>query len=315
MSGFHFREDTAPGTPATGYIVIYGKTDSLLYFKADDGVEKPVKPTGGGTGDLLSDGSVPLSANWDVGAFTITGTRFISDIATGTAPFGASSTTVVANLNVDQVDGKDSTDLVLVDGSQALTANWDVGSFKITAETMESDVTTGTAPLTVASTTVVANLNSDQVDGADLIDEDNMSSDSAVHVPTQQSVKAYVDAVDVVESFIIAVSDEVSSLTTGTEKVTFRMPYAFTLTAVRASVTTAPTGSVLTVDINETGSTILSTKLTIDVTEKTSTTAAIAAVISDTSLADDAEMTIDIDTIGSTVAGKGLKVTLIGSKT
>lgn len=111
----------------------------------------------------------------------------------------------------------------------------------------------------------------------------------------------------------IAVSDETTDLTTGTAKVTFRMPFAMTLTAVRASVTTAPTGSVLTVDINESGTSILSTKLTIDATEKTSTTAATPAVISDSALADDAEMTIDIDGVGSTVAGAGLKVYLIGT--
>lgn len=111
----------------------------------------------------------------------------------------------------------------------------------------------------------------------------------------------------------IAVSDETTALTTGTAKVTFRMPFAFTLTAVRASVTTAPTGSVLTVDINEGGASILSTKLTIDAGEKTSVTAATPAVISDTALADDAEITIDIDTVGSTVAGAGLKVYLIGT--
>lgn len=111
----------------------------------------------------------------------------------------------------------------------------------------------------------------------------------------------------------IAVSDETTALTTGTAKVTFRMPFAFTLTAVRASVTTAPTGAVLTVDINENGTTILSTKITIDATEKTSTTAATAPVISDTALADDAEITIDIDTVGSTIAGAGLKVYLIGT--
>jgi hypothetical protein len=111
----------------------------------------------------------------------------------------------------------------------------------------------------------------------------------------------------------VAVSDETTALTTGTAKVTFRMPFAFTLTGVRASVTTAPTGSVLTVDINEGGVSILSTKLTIDATEKTSTTAATPPVISDTALADDAEITIDIDTVGSTVAGAGLKVYLIGT--
>lgn len=116
------------------------------------------------------------------------------------------------------------------------------------------------------------------------------------------------------ESIIIACSDETTALTTGTGKVTFRMPYGFTLSAVRASVTTAPTGAALTVDINEGGSSILSTKITIDASEKTSTTAATAAVISDTALADDAEITIDIDTVGSTIAGAGLKVYLIGTQ-
>jgi hypothetical protein len=112
----------------------------------------------------------------------------------------------------------------------------------------------------------------------------------------------------------LAASDETTALTTGTAKVTFRMPHAMTLTAVRASLSTAQaSGSIFTVDINEGGTSILSTKLTIDNTEKTSTTAATAAVISDSSLADDAEITIDIDQIGDGTA-KGLKVTLIGTR-
>jgi len=116
------------------------------------------------------------------------------------------------------------------------------------------------------------------------------------------------------EYLVLAASDESTALTVGTSKITFRMPYAFTLTAVRASLTTAQTsGSILTVDINDSGASILSTKLTIDNTEKTSTTAATAPVISDTSLADDAEITIDIDQIGDGTA-KGLKITLIGTR-
>ena len=116
-------------------------------------------------------------------------------------------------------------------------------------------------------------------------------------------------------SFVIACSDETSDLTTG-EKVVFRMPYAYTVEAVRCSLTTAATGgTLLTVDINEGGTTILSTKLTIDASETTSTTAATPAVISDSALADDAEMSIDIDAIGSTNTGNGLKVYLIGNKT
>ena len=116
------------------------------------------------------------------------------------------------------------------------------------------------------------------------------------------------------EYLTIACSDESTALTAGTAKITFRMPYAMTLTSVRASLSTAQTsGSIFTVDINESGSSVLSTKLTIDNTEKTSTTAATAPVISDGNLADDAEITIDIDQVGDGTA-KGLKVTLIGTR-
>jgi hypothetical protein len=113
---------------------------------------------------------------------------------------------------------------------------------------------------------------------------------------------------------VVAASDETTALTTGTAKVTFRMPHAMTLTGVRASLSTAQaSGNIFTVDINEGGTSVLSTKLTIDNTEKTSTTAATAAVISDSALADDAEITIDIDQIGNGSA-KGLKVVLIGTR-
>lgn len=140
------------------------------------------------------------------------------------------------------------------------------------------------------------------------------SSAWASRTPTQVAVDLS-PLIKPTESLVIACSDETTAITTGTAKVTFRMPYAFTLTAVRASVTTAPTGSTIVIDINESGTTILSTKLSIDATEKTSTTAASAAVISDASIADDAEITIDFDQVGSTIAGAGVKVCLIGTRT
>lgn len=151
-------------------------------------------------------------------------------------------------------------------------------------------------------------------------------SDNSLYVyddtvsPTVWTLQSASGAGSATESLIIAVSDETSVLSAGTSKVTFRMPYAFTLTAVRASLTTAATGGTVTVDINEGGVSILSTKLTIDAGEKTSTSAAAAAVISDAALANDAEITIDIDDDGTdagvspTEAGTatGLKVYLVG---
>lgn len=110
----------------------------------------------------------------------------------------------------------------------------------------------------------------------------------------------------------IAVSDETTAITAGTDKVKFRMPFAMAEVTVRGSLSTAQgAGSIFTVDINEAGVSILSTKLTIDNGEKTSTTAAIAPVVSDASLADDAEITVDVDQIGDGTA-KGLKIWLIG---
>jgi len=54
-----------------------------------------------------------------------------------------------------------------VDAITSLTVanDVDIGAFELRALTLESDVVTGTAPLTVASTTVVTNLNADLLDG------------------------------------------------------------------------------------------------------------------------------------------------------
>lgn len=210
-----------------------------------------------------------------------------------------------------------------LDGTE--TTSWVQGGVTVTGTLQDiadlggGGVTDGDkGDITVSSSGTVWTVDSDAISNAKLANVATATikgrSTSGTGDPedlTASQVRALLGS----QSIIVACSDETTALTTGTAKVTFRMPYAFTLTAVRASVTTAPTGSVLTVDINEGGTTILSTKLTIDATEKTSTTAATPPVISDTSLADDAEITIDIDTIGSTIAGAGLKVALIGYAT
>lgn len=54
-----------------------------------------------------------LYANTGNFSSTVTGTRFISTVATGTAPLTVSSTTVVTNLNADMVDGIHSSNIPL----------------------------------------------------------------------------------------------------------------------------------------------------------------------------------------------------------
>lgn len=110
------------------------------------------------------------------------------------------------------------------------------------------------------------------------------------------------------DHIMIACSDLTTNITTGTSKAYFRMPFAATLTGVKVSLISAGTVTGLTLDINEAGVSVLSTKLTTDATEATSATAAVAAVISDSSLANDSIITIDFDAVPT--AGKGVIVTL-----
>ena len=187
---------------------------------------------------------------------------------------------------------------VTTSGTLAVTYASGYQGFTTTESTKLSGIETGaTADQTAAEIKTAYESNSDT----------NAFTDANVTKLSGIETGAEVNNSDL---YVIACSDETTALTTGTAKATFRMPAAGTLTAVRASVTTAPAGSALVVDINEGGTTVLSTKLSIDATEKTSTTAATAAVISDSALAADAEITIDIDQIGSTTAGAGLKVQL-----
>lgn len=129
---------------------------------------------------------------------------------------------------------------------------------------------------------------------------------------TQAASTAFVNSAE--QTMTVALSDENTAITTGNIRLSFRAPFAMTLTRVpRASLSTASTSGIPTVDINESGLSVLSTKLTIDANERTSTTAATAAVLSDTSIADDAEITFDIDVAGTNA--KGLKVTLYYART
>jgi hypothetical protein len=120
-------------------------------------------------------------------------------------------------------------------------------------------------------------------------------------------------ALSLQQVFEYALSDETTALTAGTSTLTVRVPFACTLNSVRSSLSTTSSSGLVTVDVNEAGTTVLSTKLSIDAGEKTSTTAATAAVISDVVLADDAELTFDIDAAGTGAAG--LKVKLYVTRT
>ena len=106
-------------------------------------------------------GGAPTDADYLVG--TANGS-LSAEIAVGTSPGGELGGTW-ASPTVDAThSGSAHADYIAKNGTTALTADWDAGSFEIRAQTFESDVATGTAPMVIASTTKVTNLNADLLD-------------------------------------------------------------------------------------------------------------------------------------------------------
>ena len=115
-------------------------------------------------------------------------------------------------------------------------------------------------------------------------------------------------------SFIIACSDETTAIDSTGTKSTFFMPYGYTIQSVRASLTTTSSSGTPTIDISEDGTSIMTTtKITIDPGDLLSTDSGTQPVLTDSVLADESKITIDVDVTGTDAAG--LKVYIIGYKT
>lgn len=128
-----------------------------------------------------------------------------------------------------------------------------------------------------------------------------------------QEVGASIAMVEV-QCLAIACSDETTNLAAASNVITLHAPYKMEVLEVFAGLTAAQSaGSIFTVDINEAGTSILSTKITIDNTEETSLTAVTPPVISDATIDKGSKITVDIDQIG-TAGAKGLKVYMIVRK-
>jgi len=114
-------------------------------------------------------------------------------------------------------------------------------------------------------------------------------------------------------SFVVACSSEGDDLTVGDDKIQFRMPFQFELTDIIANVNVAPTGADINVQVQEDGSDIMSgVGITIDATETTSESSATQPTITDSTLAFNSIISVDLDQIGSTLTGTGLKINFIG---
>ena len=145
------------------------------------------------SGDKVEGGTIAgititsLSAGTaDIDGGTIDG----ATIATSDITVGNSKT---LNVSAGTLTTSTTQDLAILKSAAGVNdADIDFGNFEVRAQTFQSDEATA-APMTIASSALVSNLNADKVDGCDVVDEDDMASNSDTSVPTQQSVKKYVD--------------------------------------------------------------------------------------------------------------------------
>ena len=154
------------------------------------GTDVPVAD--GGTGaSTLTDGGVLLGS----GTGAITPMAVLSDgemiVGDGsTDPVAESGATLRTSIGVGTGDSPQFTGIELGHASDTTIAR--SGSGAVTIEGV--GIATATNSMTLSSKTLTSPVLNTSVSGTGVKDEDNMASDSATHLATQQSIKAYVDA-------------------------------------------------------------------------------------------------------------------------
>jgi hypothetical protein len=240
--------------------------------------------TGGVTSTMISDGTI---VNGDINA------------AAGIEWTKIAPSSTVSATELGYLDGVTSAIQTQLNDKAPLASPTFTGTPTLPTGTIATTQTAGNSTTAVATTAFVTTADNLKANIA------GPTFTGTVTIPTLDVTTKLIAE----QSFTVALSDETTSITTGTSKVTFRAPFAMTLTKIpRASLANAGTGTSTVVDINKSGTSILSTKLTIDATQKTSTTSATTAVLSSSTISDDEEITIDIDAAGT--AARGLKVTV-----
>ena len=147
------------GTPShdSGHIIERGSSANVGLIwdeSADEWAAINTDETGTTAGNV----TIASYAGLQVGAFTAS-----SVSVGGVAAVTLTGTQTLTNktLTAPTINGGTHTAVTSLTAANDL----DIGAYELRAATFESDIATGTAPLTIASTTMVANLNADLLDG------------------------------------------------------------------------------------------------------------------------------------------------------
>ena len=202
----------------------------------------------------LTDGVATLAAGSLTGAVNVTASGTVEG---GTLTDGTLSSTAgtitggVAATFSGTVEGGSLTDGVATvtagnaSGLVNVTASGDVegGSLTDGTASLSAGSLTGAVNVTASGTVEFGSLTDGSVTITDILDEDNMASDSATAIPTQQSVKAYVDAQITLEDLDFAGDSGTGAVDLDSESLTI---------AGGTGLSTTASGQTLTVALDNT---------------------------------------------------------------
>ena len=225
--------------------------------------------------DFQADSGGVLSIDLDSETFTLTGGTGIDTSGSGNTVTFAIDSTVATLAGTQTLTNKTLTTPVISSISNSGTITLPTGT-----DTLVGRATTDTLTnKTLTSPTITTGVLNGAVSGTSIKDEDDMSSDSASHLATQQSIKAYVDSQVTAQDFDFSGdSGGAQSVDLDSQSMTFTGGTGIDTTGSSQTMTFAIDSTVATL----TGSQTL--------TNKTLTSAVLNSTISGTSIKDEDDM-------------------------
>ena len=291
----HKHDGTAAEGPVIGLIGDPGVASPLNKVVVDDGnnqIEFSIDVSSSSTEQfVVKDGVIEPTTNNDIDLGS-SSKKFKDLFIDGTANIdainlnGTALTVTGAELNL--MDGGSSVGTTAVAGSDGIVTN-DAGTMRHTSvDTFDTYLSATTKTLT--NKTLTSAVLNGTISGTSIKDEDDMSSDSASHLATQQSIKAYVDSQITAEDLDLqADSGGALNIDLDSETLTF---------TGGTGIDTSGSGNAVTFAIDSTVTTLAGSQT---LTNKTLTTPIIEEIDSSSTITLDAGTDIVLDADGGDV--------------
>ena len=291
----HKHDGTAAEGPVIGLIGDPGVASPLNKVVVDEGnnqIEFSIDVSSSSTEQfVVKDGVIEPTTNNDIDLGS-SSKKFKDLFIDGTANIdainlnGTALTVTGAELNL--MDGGSSVGTTAVAGSDGIVTN-DAGTMRHTSvDTFDTYLSATTKTLT--NKTLTSAVLNGTISGTSIKDEDDMSSDSASHLATQQSIKAYVDSQITAEDLDFqADSGGALNIDLDSETLTF---------TGGTGIDTSGSGNAVTFAIDSTVTTLAGSQT---LTNKTLTTPIIEEIDSSSTITLDAGTDIVLDADGGDV--------------